>query len=163
MGRYNKIRREDISNGPGIRVSIFLQGCSFHCEGCFNQNTWDFNGGKEFTQEKLDELMSLCGKEYILGLSVLGGEPLHPANIPMTLSIVKRFKELYPNKNIWLWSGFKFEYVKNLEIMNYLDVLIDGQFRLEEFDPNLYYCGSANQRVIDVQKSLQEDTIVLYK
>ena len=100
MGRYNKIRREDISNGPGIRVSIFLQGCDFHCKNCFNQNTWDFEGGKELTLEKIDELISLCKKDYIKGLSILGGEPLHSRNAMATAVIAKKFKEAFPDKSL---------------------------------------------------------------
>lgn len=100
--RYNKIRKEDVSNGPGIRVSIFLQGCEFHCKGCFNSNTWDFDGGKELTLEKIDELISLCKRDYIVGLSILGGEPLHNHNQIATAVIAKKFKEEFPNKSLWV-------------------------------------------------------------
>ena len=163
MGRYNKIRREDISNGPGIRVSIFLQGCDFHCKGCFNSNTWDFDGGKELTLDKIDELISLCKKDYIKGLSILGGEPLHSRNSVTTAVIAKKFKDELPNKTLWVWTGFLFEDVKDGLAMEYIDVLVDGQFIEELKNPNLYYCGSSNQRVIDVQKSLKENKVILYK
>ena len=163
MGRYNKIRREDISNGPGIRVSIFLQGCDFHCKGCFNSNTWNFDGGKDLTLDKIDELISLCKRDYISGLSILGGEPLHSRNAITTAVIAKKFKENFPNKTLWVWTGYLFEDVKNELAMDYIDVLVDGQFKEELKNPNLYYCGSSNQRVIDVQKSLQENKVVLYK
>ncbi len=163
MGRYNKIRREDISNGPGIRVSIFLQGCDFHCKGCFNSNTWDFDGGKELTLDKIDELISLCKKDYIKGLSILGGEPLHSRNAITTAVIAKKFKDELPNKTLWVWTGFLFEDIKDELAMEYIDVLVDGQFIEELKNPNLYYCGSSNQRVIDVQKSLKENKVILYK
>ena len=160
--RYAKIRKTDISNGPGIRVSIFVQGCNFHCKGCFNADTWDFNGGKEFTNEIFDKLIELGKGEHIQGLSILGGEPLHEKNLDMVTTIAKRFKKEC-NKSIWLWTGFKYDYIKDLDILNYLDVIIDGQFRLDEADPNLKYRGSANQRVIDVKKSIEENNLILYE
>ena len=107
--RYNQIRKMDISNGPGVRVSLFMQGCAFHCKNCFNKETWDFEGGNELTDEVIDEIMELCKKSHIKGLSILGGEPWHPRNVDTTVKIVKRFKEELPNKTIWSWSGFTFE------------------------------------------------------
>ena len=161
--RYNKIRKMDISNGPGVRVSIFFQGCDFHCKGCFNTETWDFNGGKEFNDEVINHILDLCNNEVISGLSILGGEPLNPKNIEGTTLLAKIFKEHYPNKTIWLWSGYFFDdYVKDKEIVNYIDVLIDGQFKIELSSPLLKYKGSSNQRVIDVKKSLKKNKIVLY-
>lgn len=159
--RYNKIRKMDISNGPGVRVSIFMQGCSFHCKGCFNPETWDFNSGKEFTDETIDRVLELAGKDYIVGLSILGGEALHPNNIEGTTKLAKMFKEKYPEKNLWVWTGFLFEGLRDKEIMKYVDILIDGQFKMDLFDPRLKWKGSSNQRVIDVQKSLDSDKIVL--
>ena len=161
--RYNKIRKMDISNGPGVRVSIFMQGCHFHCKDCFNAETWDFEGGKEFTNETIDKVIELANKDYIVGLSILGGEPMHPKNIDGTLKLAKKFKETYPNKNIWVWTGFLYEGLKDKEILNYIDVLVDGQFKTELFDPRLKYKGSSNQRVIDVNKSLKNKNMVLYE
>ena len=161
--RYNKIRKMDISNGPGVRVSIFFQGCHFHCKDCFNSETWDFEGGKEFTDDTINRVIELCGNDYIVGLSILGGEPMHPVNIEGTTKLAKIFKEKYPNKNIWVWSGFLFEGLKNKEVINYIDVLVDGQFKTELFDPRLRWKGSSNQRVIDVKKSLKKDNIVLFE
>lgn len=161
--RYNKIRKMDISNGPGVRVSIFMQGCNFHCDGCFNPDTWDFACGKEFTDETIDRVIELCGNDYIVGLSILGGEPMHPSNIEGTTKLAKKFKEKYPNKNIWSWTGFTFEMIKDKEVFNYIDVLVDGQFKKELFDPRLHYKGSSNQRVIDIKKTLKKNEIVLYK
>ena len=161
--RYNKIRRMDISNGPGVRVSIFMQGCHFHCDGCFNKDTWDFSCGKEFTDETIDRVLELCKAEHIVGLSILGGEPMHPDNIEGTTKLAKKFKEKFPNKTIWSWTGFAFEGIKDKEVFNYIDVLVDGQFRKELFDPRLHFKGSSNQRVIDIKKSLKKDEIVLYE
>ena len=160
--RYYKIRKMDIANGPGVRVSVFFQGCSFHCKNCFNPETWDFAGGKEFDDSVIDEILDLCKEDHITGLSILGGEPLHPNNIEGTTKLAKRFKEKYPQKNIWTWSGFLFDTLKDKEIVHYLDVLVDGQFDDEKRDPNLKWRGSLNQRVIDVQESINHDEIVLY-
>ena len=161
--RYNKIRKMDIANGPGVRVSVFFQGCAFHCKGCFNPETWDFDGGREFTDKEIDEIIDLCKDDYIKGLSILGGEPMHPNNIEATTRLAKRFKEVYPEKTIWSWTGFLFDkYVKDKEVAKYIDVLVDGQFKEEEKDPQLKWRGSKNQRVIDVQKSLKEEKVVLY-
>ena len=161
--RYNKIRKMDISNGPGVRVSIFVQGCMFHCKNCFNPDTWDFKGGKEYTDETIDHVIELCGKEHIVGLSILGGEPLHPNNIDGVTKLAKKFKETYPNKSLWTWSGFTFDLKKDEEIMKYIDVLVDGQFVNDLYDPTLSWRGSSNQRVIDVKKSLKNNDIVLYE
>ena len=159
--KYNLVRKMDISNGPGVRVSVFMQGCEFHCKNCFNPETWNFNGGNEFTQDTIDEVMQLCGEGYVKGLSILGGEPMHPKNIEATTKLAKAFKEKYPNKNLWVWSGFKFdEDLKDKEVLNYIDVLVDGQYKDELHDPTLKWKGSTNQRVIDVQKSLKNHQVI---
>ena len=161
--RYAKIRKMDISNGPGVRVSIFFQGCSFHCKNCFNQETWDFDGGFEFGDEEIKKILELAKSDYITGLSILGGEPMHPKNIENTTKLAKIFKETYPNKTIWIWSGFLFEdYLKDKEVLSYIDVLVDGQFMDELKNPNLRWRGSSNQRVIDVKKTLKQGRVVLY-
>ena len=157
--RYNLIRKMDISNGPGVRVSIFMQGCSFHCKNCFNKETWDFEGGQEFTDETIDKVIDLCNKPEVKGLSILGGEPMHPANIEGTTKLAKAFKEKYPEKNIWTWTGFKYEDIKDKEVFNYIDVLVDGQYKDELHDPTLKWKGSSNQRVIDIKKSKNENKI----
>ena len=161
--RYNKIRKMDISNGPGVRVSIFFQGCHFHCDGCFNPDTWDFCGGKEFTDETIERVLELCSKEYIVGLSMLGGEPMHPTNLPGSTKLAKAFKERFPEKSLWSWTGFTYEGIKDNEIFEYLDVLVDGQFKKELFNPKLHWKGSENQRVIDIKKTRKKGDIVLYK
>lgn len=162
--RYNKIRKMDISNGPGVRVSIFMQGCTFNCKNCFNPETHDFNGGREFGDDTIERILDLCSLDHIVGLSILGGEPMHPKNIEGTTKLVKKFKERYPNKTIWVWSGFLFDRdLKDKEVLNYIDVLVDGQYEDELHNPKLKYCGSSNQRVIDVKKSLSKNKIVLYE
>lgn len=161
--KYNKIRRLDISNGPGVRVSIFLQGCSFNCKNCFNPETHDFNKGEEFTYDTINKLLELSDKEYINGLSILGGEPLHEFNILGTIKLAKAFKEKFPNKTIWVWTGFLFENVINKDIFKYIDVLVDGRFEEEHKDIRLKYCGSTNQRVIDIQQSLKKNKVILYE
>ena len=162
--RYNKIRKMDISNGPGVRVSIFFQGCAFHCKNCFNPETWSFTAGEEFNDEVIENIIKLCEPDHITGLSMLGGEPMHPKNIAGTTKLAKRFKEVYPNKTLWSWSGFLFDKdLKDKEVMQYIDVLVDGQYVDELRNPTLKWKGSSNQRVIDVQKSLKKDCVVLYK
>ena len=160
--KYNKIRKMDIANGPGIRVSIFMQGCSFHCEGCFSEETWDFNKGKEFTDETIKEVIELCKKDTIKGLSILGGEALHPKNIEGTTKLAKAFKQNFPKKDLWTWTGFLFENIKDKEVLKYIDVLVYGQFQIQNRNPKLKYCGSTNQRVIDVKKSLKKGKVILF-
>ena len=160
--RYNKIRKMDISDGPGVRVSIFMQGCTFNCEKCFNPDTHDFNGGKEFTHDTINRILELGENENIKGLSILGGEPMHPQNIEGTTKLAKAFKEKFPEKNLWAWTGFKFEdKVQGEEISNYLDVLVDGQYVDALHNPLLHWKGSENQRVIDVQNTIKQGEIVL--
>ncbi len=159
--RYNQIRKMDISNGPGVRTSIFLQGCHFHCKDCFNSDTWDFNKGKIFSDDIIDKIIEISNHDYINGLSILGGEPLNPVNIEGSIKLAASFKEKYPDKNIWLWTGYKYEDILNKNILNYIDVLVDGQFISELHSPNLKWKGSSNQRVIDVKKTLKENKIIL--
>ena len=153
-------KRKSSSDGPGVRVSIFMQGCTFNCKNCFNKETHDFNGGKEFTDETITRVLELCDNENIVGLSILGGEPMHPSNIEGTTKLAKAFKDRFPNKSLWVWTGFTFDnYLKNKEVSQYIDVLIDGQYVDELHDPTLKWKGSSNQRVIDVQKSIKENKI----
>lgn len=158
--RYNKIRKMDISNGPGIRVSIFMQGCAFNCPNCFNKETHDFNGGTEFTNETIEKVLSLANKEGVRGLSILGGEPMHPKNVEATTMLAKAFKERFPEKNIWAWTGYTYETLENKEALEYLDVLVDGRYEDSLHDPRLKWKGSSNQRVIDVNKTLKEGYVV---
>lgn len=159
--RYNKIRKMDISNGPGIRVSIFMQGCSFHCKDCFNNETWDFKAGKEFNDDVINKVLDLASLPHIVGLSILGGEPMHPNNREGTIKLAKAFKKRYPDKDIWVWSGYLFDELKDIEGLSYIDTLVDGRFVLEQANPTLKFRGSSNQRVIDVKKSLKAGNVVL--
>lgn len=162
--RYNLIRKMDISNGPGVRVSIFMQGCTFHCKNCFNPETHDFMGGEEFTEDTIDQVLKLCENANVEGLSILGGEPMHPMNIEGTTELAKKFKEKFPNKNLWVWTGFLFDRdLQNKEVLKYIDVLVDGQYVDELRDPRLKYNGSSNQRVIDVQNSVKQGKVIFYK
>lgn len=161
--KYNKIRKMDISNGPGVRVSIFMQGCSFNCKNCFNPETHDFNCGKDFTDETIKKVLDLCENENVEGLSILGGEPMHPKNIEGTTKLAKAFKEKYPEKNIWTWSGYRYEDLKDKEVMKYIDVLVDGNYKDELHNPTLKWKGSENQRVIDVKKSMENGEVDLLK
>ena len=162
--KYAGINYNDMCAAPGVSVTLFTQGCPHHCEGCHNPETWDFNGGKEYTEETKEAVLQLCENKMVKGLSILGGEPLHPNNIEEVTKLAKAFKERFPDKNLWVWSGFLYEtYVHDKEIAQYIDVLVDGQFVLELKDLRLPYCGSSNQRVIDVKKTREVGSIVLYK
>ena len=150
--RYNTIRKMDISNGPGVRVSIFMQGCHFHCPGCFNPETHDFLGGKPFTEETIEKVLELCEKDYVVGLSILGGEPFHPTNMQGTMDLARAFKRKFPKKTIWVWTGYRFEeHLQDHPILKYLDVIVDGPFQEALHDFRLEWRGSSNQRVIDVK------------
>ena len=157
--RYFKARSEDISNGPGIRVSIWVQGCNRHCPECFNPETWDFNGGKLFNDKIKKQFLDLANKDKIVGFSILGGEPLQQGDD--MLDLVKSMKEQYPNKTIWMWTGYKYEDLNNkqLEIISYIDVLVDGEFISNQKSPNERFKGSSNQRIIDVKKTLETNKI----
>ena len=152
---------DSIVDGPGIRLAVFTQGCAHHCPGCHNPETHDFNGGKEFTDDTINEVLELCNNSYICGLSILGGEPLHNKNIEATTKLAKAFKERYPDKSVWVWTGFKFEdYVMDKEITKYADFIVDGQFEEENKNPKLLYSGSSNQRVINVKKTMKKGKVV---
>ena len=152
----------DIADGPGVRVSVFFQGCAFHCKNCFNSETWPFEGGKEFTDNEIEHIIELARESQYRGLSILGGESLHPKNIDGSTLLAKKFREKYKNtKDIWLWTGYLFDEVKDKEIMEYIDYLVDGQYKDELHDFRLLYRGSSNQRIIDVKKSLKTGNIVI--
>lgn len=159
--RYNTIRQLDIVNGKGCRVSLFVQGCSFNCPGCFNTVAKDFEGGKEFTEQTMQLLLELAEPSYISGLSVLGGEPLHPQNRRATLEVVRKFKEKYPDKTVWLWTGYLLEDVFEDLVDSQIDVIVDGRFVEELKDLRLKYRGSSNQRIIDLKETIRTGEIVL--
>ena len=169
--RYNKIRKMDISNGPGVRTSIFVQGCTFNCKNCFNPETHDFRGGKEFTEETIEKILDLSSKDYIVGLSILGGDPMHPKNLEETTKLAKAFKKKFPEKNIWLWTGFQYEDVEDKEILKegqldfvsfsyYRSNTVNGKYIDELHNPTLKWKGSSNQRVIDIRKTKQKKKII---
>lgn len=161
--KYNKIRKMDISNGPGVRVSLFVQGCVFNCPNCFNPETHDFTKGEEFNDETIQKFLTLGEAEFVVGLSILGGEPMHPINRDGVTLLAKAFKEKFPDKSIWMWTGYLFDQdLKDLEILQYIDVIVDGQYVDALHDFRLEWKGSSNQRVIDVKKSITENQIILY-
>jgi len=144
---YIGLNKYDTANGPGIRVSLFVSGCTLHCKGCFNQESWDFNGGKEFTSETLNDIIKTLKEPHISGFSILGGDPLEPEHFNDVYNIVKTVKKEVPDKTIWLWTGRLYEKVKENRILDYVDVLIDGPFKID-LKGNLKYRGSSNQRII---------------
>ena len=173
--RYASIRNLDISNGEGVGVALFVQGCPFnpHCKNCFNPNTWDFNGGKEWTKQKEKEFLELVNRPYIKRISLLGGEPLADENLDSILKLVNKITVLFPQKTVWIYTGYTWEEIINptiedkssvarKEILKYCDVLVDGRYIEEQRDITLKWRGSKNQRVIDVQKSLQTNSVVLH-
>ena len=170
---YATIKEYDVANGPGVRVSLFVSGCNHHCKGCFNEIAWDFNYGNEFNQEVIDKILKDLDKEYIEGLSLLGGEPLEHENQKGLVKLVKQVKEKFPNKSIWCYTGFDFEndvmkkmynnWEETKELVNNIDVIVDGKFEMEKKNPSLEFRGSENQRLIDVKKSINENKIVWAK
>ena len=188
--RYAQIREMDISNGEGVGVALFVQGCHFHCKNCFNPNTWDFNGGKEWTQEVEDKLIELANRPYIKRLSILGGEPLADENLDGVLHLVDRFRLSFPNKSIWIYSGFTWNTIwddtlkkmiengigglslseecentlrlveKRRKIISLCDVMVDGKYIDSQRNPTKKWAGSDNQRVISIQESLKQRKVV---
>ncbi len=165
---YSEIIYTDMINGEGIRVSVFVSGCSHKCPGCFNQKTWDENYGKEFTDEVQQQIFDYFEKyrNHLKGLSLLGGDPTYDKNIEPLIAFINKFKQKFPEKNIWIWSGYKWEMIKRisklLSLVSLCDILVDGRFVETEKDLELKWRGSRNQRVIDIQKSLKENQIVLH-
>ena len=160
--RFAQIRKEDISNGPGIRVSLFVQGCNRHCDGCFNPETWDYDKGQIFNR-RIQELFLDLGKEKkITGFSILGGEPLDQDK--RMLELIKKIKERYPDKTIWMWTGHTYEDLtdKQMEIVKLIDVLVDGPFIISQKCPGKRFRGSMNQRIIDIKKTLESGTITIH-
>lgn len=180
MSNYAQIRSIDISNGTGVGVSIFFSGCDFHCQECFNKELWDYEYGNVFTNETINTILELMNRPQITRLSILGGESLADRNVFATYQLCEKVKKIYPNKKIWLYTGYKFETIcdnfgsvqtddftieKSLRhsILQYIDVLVDGQYVHQQRDITLAFRGSSNQRLIDVQKTLQKQEIVLYE
>lgn len=165
--RYNKIRRYDVTNGPGVRTTIFVSGCTHNCEDCFNKELQDFEYGDIWSQKSEDEFIDYVSNPMVVGINVLGGEPLQQIMDDSLLDLLKRVKNEFPEKSIWLWTGDLFEEAieneKKLAIIEQVDVIIDGQFQKDKRNIKLKYRGSENQRVIDVKESLEKDEIVEYQ
>lgn len=181
--RYAQIRSLDLSNGEGVGIALFVQGCHFHCHNCFNPETWDFNGGKEWMEEVKNKFFELVDRPYIKRVSILGGEPLSEENLDGVLDLVNEIRLSYPKKSIWLYTGYIWEKIigirhenqfedlgngygqltKRAEIVMNCDVLVDGQYIDSQRDITLPYRGSSNQRLINIQQSLQKGEIVLWK
>ena len=157
--RYALIRQMDISNGKGVGISLFVQGCHFHCKGCFNPETWDFNKGKEWTKEIEDQFIKLAENHYITRISILGGEPFAPENRDSVIGLCKKLKEKYPNKTIWIYTGYTLEHL-DFPLDFGVDILVDGQFEADKSDIRLKFRGSINQRLIDVKETLKQNKIV---
>lgn len=163
---YGEIKKYDIADGEGVRVSLFVSGCTHHCKGCFNAETWDFNFGKPFTEETEKELLEALEPAYITGLTLLGGEPFEPANQQALLPFIRKFKEMFPGKTIWCYTGYtletdllsesraRCEYTD--EMLSYIDVLVDGEFVQDLKDIRLIFRGSSNQRVLRLQETLEK-------
>ena len=163
---YGEIKKCDIANGPGVRVSLFVSGCTHHCKGCFNEETWSFEYGKPFTEEVQKQLLSSLDHDYIEGLTLLGGEPMEPSNQESLLPFIKAVREHLPGKTIWCFTGYDFE--KDIlgkmmktsavtrELIPLFDVMVDGKFVAEKKNLSLKFRGSENQRVLNVKKSLEE-------
>ena len=160
--RYHNITTDDMLNGDGLRTVLWVAGCNHHCEGCQNPITWDINGGIPFDEEAENELFQKLAPDYISGLTFSGGDPLHPQNRAEITRLAKKSRELFPKKNIWVYTGYSFDDVKELELMQYIDVLVDGEFKKELLDEKLHWKGSANQRVIEVPETLKVGRIVLF-
>lgn len=169
---YATIKPFDVANGPGIRVSLFVSGCTHHCKGCFNEVAWDFEYGEPFTEEVVERIIELLKPNHIAGLSLLGGEPFELRNQQGLLPLLRKVKEIYPSKTIWCYSGYLFDadildrmakaHEETKEMITYLSVLVDGKFEEERKNINLRFRGSENQRVINVQESLRSGKIVLW-
>ena len=170
---YGEIKNCDIANGPGVRVSLFVSGCTRGCKDCFNRETWSFTYGQPFTQDTIDRILSWLAPEYITGLTVLGGEPFEPQNQPEVLNLLRQVRKTYPEKSIWCFTGYTLDehiLAKKLgawevteELLTHLDVLVDGPFVAERKNLRLRFRGSENQRLIDMKKTLATGEIVLWE
>ena len=170
---YAEIKTCDVANGTGVRVSLFVSGCTHHCEGCFNKEAWDFDFGKPFTEKVIDDIIGYMKPDYIKGITLLGGEPLEQINQQGLLPLLRKIDHIYPEKNIWCFTGYDFEkdvigrmmkeWDETKEFMSYIDVLVDGKFMIDKKDLNLVFKGSSNQRTIMVQESLAKGKIVYWQ
>ena len=163
---YGRINPNDIAHGTGVRVTLFVSGCTHHCKGCFNPETWDFDAGKVFDAATEVEILGMLGRSYITGFTLLGGEPMEQSNRAVLLPFLKKVRERYPELSIWCYSGYTFEELTAAgasDILQYIDVLVDGEFVLEKKDIRLPFRGSSNQRILDMKKSLEDNAPILYE
>ncbi|MDD7113793.1 MAG: anaerobic ribonucleoside-triphosphate reductase activating protein [Lachnospiraceae bacterium] len=170
---YGNIKKSDIANGPGVRVSLFVSGCTHHCKGCFNEETWNFKYGEPFTEKTEEQILNLLKPSYVSGLTVLGGEPMEYVNQKDLLPFLKKVRETYPKKTIWCYTGYVYEkdvlgrmvskWKITKDILELIDVLVDGPFIEEQKDITLLFRGSSNQRLIDVPKSMKAGEVVLWE
>lgn len=170
---YADIKQYDVANGIGVRVSLFVSGCTHHCKGCFNKETWDFEYGKPFTENEIDRILDYLQPEYVGGLTLLGGEPMEPANQEGLLPLLRRVHDTYPEKSIWCYSGYLFdrdivgrmcrESEVARELLSYIDILVDGEFVAEKKNLKVNFRGSDNQRIIDVKRSLAAGEVVRWE
>ena len=170
---FSEIKECDIANGPGVRVTVFVSGCTHHCNGCFNEMTWDFQYGREFTKEDMEKIIKLLEPSYIAGLTLLGGEPMEYVNQQGLLPLLRREKEQYPDKTIWCYTGYLYDrdildnfcgkWEETRELLSYLDVIVDGEFVEAQKDISLRFRGSSNQRIIDVKKSQEMGRTVMWE
>jgi len=160
--RYHNITKDDMLNGDGLRVVLWVSGCSHKCKGCHNPITWDPKCGLEFDESARNEIFAELDKDYVSGITFSGGDPLHPANIHDITELAAMIRQIYPHKTIWLYTGYQWEEVQYLDIVQYIDILVDGKFVEELKDNNLHWKGSSNQNVIDVKKSLRTGEIIIY-
>lgn len=160
--RYHNITKDDMLNGDGLRAVLWLSGCEHACKGCHNPITWDVNGGIEFDNTARNELFDLLEKDYISGVTFSGGDPLHPSNINEVSLLINEIRETFPEKTIWLYTGYDWDEIKMFPFIKNIDVLVDGEFVQELKDEKLHWKGSSNQNVIDVKKSLEAGQIVLH-
>ena len=158
--RYHNITKDDMLNGDGLRVVLWLSGCEHRCPGCHNQVTWDPSGGLQFDREAEDELFDKLDKPYISGLTLSGGDPLYPGNRGEVTILARKFRERFPDKTLWLYTGYLWEDVRELEVIKYVDVLVDGLYVEALRDAQLFWRGSSNQRVIDVKRSLAGEMVL---
>ena len=161
--RYHNITKDDMLNGDGLRVVLWVAGCSHCCKECHNPMTWDPNGGLEFDEAAKQEIFNELEKDYIHGITFSGGDPLHINNAYDVAELAKEIRERYPNKSIWLYTGSMWDEVKHMRVIPYLNVLCDGEFEVDKKDENTHWVGSTNQRVIDVQRTLTEGKVILHE
>ena len=160
--RYHNITKDDMLNGDGLRVVLWVAGCTHGCQGCHNPITWDIEGGIEFDEGARQEIYAEMEKDYISGLTFSGGDPLHPQNRKEITELARELKQKYPDKTLWMYTGFSWDEVDDLQVMQYIDVLVDGEFIMALKDDQLHWKGSSNQRVIDVKKTRECGRVVLW-